>query len=248
MISIKLKPTGRSLMLLSLLLLLVPSLANAQWDYNSIETLSDEADRLKKQGLFASAYDLYPQIIYQMRIYEGLFSVNQLPLLMEMAAWHERRSELDEADSLLDRAEFYVGKNPDPEKNYRRLVLQRIYLPEEQRCFERIQDRFLNPSEDCEKQRYYRADAFIAATNLMIKIVEISDHRKSDLITLAGLAKFTAFCVYGVDGPSFTFRSKDNMLYMAENTHVRERYRYKKWEHVQRRVLKQLKNEFEYEV
>ena len=238
--------TARGLMLFSILL--VSSLANAQWDHNSIETLSDEADRLKEQGLFASAYDLYPQIMYQMRIYEGLFSANQLPLLMEMAAWHERRSELAEADSLLDRAEYYAGKNPDPENNYRRLVLQRIYLPDEKRCFERNQDRFLNPSKGCEKQRYYRADSFIAATNLMIKIVEISDHQKTDLITLAGLAQFTAFCVYGVDGPSVIVESKDNMLYMSDNTQVRERYRYQKWERVQRRVLKQLKNEFEYEV
>lgn len=69
-------------------LLLVSNLAYAQWDFNRIEILTDEANRLIEQGSFVSAYDLYPEIMYQMRIYEGLFSINQLPLLIEMAEWH----------------------------------------------------------------------------------------------------------------------------------------------------------------
>lgn len=244
--SIKDKPARRGFMLCSLLL--VSNLAYAQWDFNRIETLTDEANRLKEQGSFVSAYDLYPEIMFQMRIYEGLFSINQLPLLIEMAEWHVRQDEFKEADDLLNRAEFYVSKNPNPLGNYRRLVVQRFYLPDDQTCFKREEDIYLNPSKGCETVRYFRADSSIAATGLMQKVVAISDNRKADLVILAQVAEFTAYCVYGVDGRSTIIESQENISYTVNNTLVRERYRFQKWSGIQRRVLEQLKNEFDYEV
>ena len=104
-----------------------------------------------------------------------------------------------------------------------------------------------SPSEDCESERYYRADSFIAATKMMQKVVEVSDDRKADLIVLAGLAEFTAYCVYGVEGPNTIFESRNGEIYMAENHQVRERYRFQKWSRIQRRVLAQLKDEFNYD-
>ncbi len=241
----RIKLAGRGLMLCGLLL--VTNLTYAQWNFDRIETLSDEANRLKQQGLFETAYDLYPEIMYQMRIHEGLFSERQLPLLMEMATWHVQRRELEEADDLLERAELYIDRNSDPLHHYRTLVVQRLYLPNERKCFAREEDRFLNPSKDCARHRYFRADSLIAATEIMIKIVAISDSRKSDLITLAGLAESTAFSVYGVDGPNLIIESRGDKIYPTENPHILERYQFQKWSKIQRRVLAQLKNEFEYE-
>ena len=80
--SLRLENTKQALMLCSLLL--VSNLAYAQWELGKIETLTDEANRLKGQGLFESAYDLYPEIMFQIRVHEGLFSTKQLPMLMEM--------------------------------------------------------------------------------------------------------------------------------------------------------------------
>lgn len=76
-------------------LLLVSNLANAQWELNKIEILTDEANRLKAQGRFESAYDLYSEIMFQIRIQEGLFSARQISMLMKMSAWHVRRGDFD---------------------------------------------------------------------------------------------------------------------------------------------------------
>ncbi|MDP6653295.1 MAG: hypothetical protein QGF90_14505 [Gammaproteobacteria bacterium] len=244
--SVTLEQTSRVLTLCCLLL--VTNLTYAQWNVGRIESLSDEANRLKAGGLLESAYELYPEIMHQMRIHEGLFSEHQLPLLMEMASWHVQRSELKEADDLLERAEFYIGKNPNPLNHYRTLALQRLYLPDEPQCFERVEDRFLNPSKDCVKHRYFRADSLIAATEIMIKVVAISNNRKPDLITLAALAEFTAISVYGVDGPSVAIEFRDDTIYKTENPGIRERYRFQKWSKIQTSTLAQLKDEFEYEV
>ncbi len=227
------------------ILLLLPSLACAQWDFNRIETLTDEANKLKEQGLFSSAYALYPTIMHQMRISEGLSSVKQLPYLFEMAAWHENKREFEEADGLLSRAEFYADRNPNPLNHFRLLVRQRIYNPDEQSCFKRVDNRFLNPSKDCEQERYYRAESFIAATELMQKVVEISDDRRTDLRILAKLAEFTAYSVYGVDGPSVVIESRGGSIYTVENNLVRERYRSQKWSKIRQNVLAQLEVEFE---
>lgn len=79
-------------------------------------------------------------------------------------------------------------------------MVQRLYLPDERRCFEKEEDAFLNSSKACDSLRYFRADSFIAATEMMIKVVKISDDRRSDLVALAELAELTAFCVYDMYG------------------------------------------------
>ena len=242
--SIIFKSTSRGLMLC--VLFVVSNIANAQWNFNRVETLTDEANRLKEQGLYISAFELYPTIMYQMRIFEGLYTLSQLPLLIEKAAWHVKQREFREADDLLIRAEFYVGKNSNPLENYRKLVLQRFYVPEKNKCFEREDDRYLNAAKDCEGERYFRADSFIAATKMMEKVVGISDNRKQDLISLANIAGITAFCVYGVDGPALSYGIRDNEVRVEENIKVRNKYRPQKWYGVQRRVLTQLRNEFDY--
>ena len=56
-------------------------------------------------------------------------------MLMELAAWHVHHSELEEADILLNRAEFYIGRSASPLLNYRALVVQRLTLPDAQRCY-----------------------------------------------------------------------------------------------------------------
>jgi len=232
----------------------VSSLASAQWKFSRIETLSDEANRLKERGLFVSAYELYPEIMHQIRIHEGLFSEKQLPMLMEMAAWHVLRSELEEADLLLHRAEFYVGRSTNPLIHYRTLVVQRLTLPDEQHCFEIEKDKFFNPSMACDEQRYYRAESVIAATEIMIKVVEISDNRRADLTTLAGLAEYAAFCVYEVYGASrvdvsdVTFGTQTNIIFLTHTNQLQQKYRVEKWSRLQRRTLAQLENEFEQEV
>ncbi|MCH8134773.1 MAG: hypothetical protein IIB77_02200 [Proteobacteria bacterium] len=185
-----------------------------------------------------------------------MFSENQLPMLMELAAWHVHRSELEEADILLDRAEFYIGRSASPLLNYRALVVQRLTLPDEQRCFEREGDKFFNSSRACDEQRYYRADSVIAATEIMVKVVKISDNRKSDLTTLAGLAEYSAFCVYEVygartlrmDSTGAGFETQANIVFLTENNRLQEKYRFEKWLRLRRRVLAQLENEFEQEV
>ena len=242
--SIRLEHAGRGLLLCGLLL--ASNLVYAQWDYSRIEVLTDEANSLKEQGFFANAYQLYPTIMHQMRIHNGLYSEDQLPLLMEMATWHARKSEHEEAKNLLDRTEFYMGRNPNPLDNYRILIVQRLYLPDEQRCHERGKNGFLNPSNYCDKQRYYRADSFIAATQLMVKIVAISDNRKSDLIALAGLAQITAYCVYDVYGSSYSFNTHINMISKTLNIRGRENYQHQKWSGIQRHTLAQLQIEFDY--
>ena len=232
-------------------LLLVSNLANAQWVQSKIETLTDEANRLKDQGFFESAYQLYPEIMFQMRVHEGLFSVKQLPMLMEMSAWHVRRGDFEQADDLLDRAEFYVDKNSDPIEGYRKLVVQRLYLPDEQRCFEKEEDGFINSSMACDSLRYFRADSFIAATEIMIKAVKISNDRKSDLVALAGLAEFTAFCVYDMyeaENTKFEYNAQADLVYKSDETILQEKYKYKKWTNVHRRTLSQLETEFNFEV
>ena len=242
--SIILKSTCRGLMLC--VLFVVSNIANAQWNFNRVETLTDEANRLKEQGLYISAFELYPTIMYQMRIFEGLYTLSQLPLLIEKAAWHVKQREFREADDLLIRAEFYVGKNSNPLENYRKLVLQRFYVPEKNKCFEREDDRYLNTAKDCEGERYFRADSFIAATKMMEKVVEISDNRKQDLISLANIAGFTAFYVYGVDGPALSYINRENEFLIEENFTIRSQYRPRIWSGVQRRVLAQLRKEFDY--
>jgi len=247
--SLKFENVKRALMLSGLLL--VSNLANAQWELSKIETLSDEANRFKAQGLFESAYDLYPEIMFQIRIHEGLFSVRQLPMLMEMSAWHVRKGDFDQADNLLNRAEFYVGKNPDPIEGYRKLVVQRLYLPDEQSRFEREEDGFLNSSKSCDSLKYFRADSFIAATEIMIKAVKISDNRRSDLVVLAELAEFTAFCVYdmyGAANTNYSYDSQSSIVYKIEKNVLQEKYRFQKWSMVYRRTLSQLETEFEFEV
>lgn len=244
MISTGIKSVTRGLMLCCLLL--VSNLTYSQWDFSRIETLTDEVNRLKGRGLYTNAFALYPTIMHQMRIHEGIFTLSQLPLLMEMATWHMDKHEFRAADGLLTRAEFYVGKNPNPLNNYRKLVLHRIYQPDEQKCFEREADMYLNPSKDCQIKRYFMADSLIAATKLMQKVVEISDQLKNDLIVLANLASYTAYCVYGVDGPNTTIKIQGNNIRTTDNYAIRERYRHQKWSRIQRRVLAKLETEFNY--
>lgn len=245
----KLKNAKRAFMLCALLL--VSNLANAQWELRTIEMLTEEANRLIAQGLFESAYDLYPEIMFQIRIREGLFSAKQLPMLIEMSAWHARRGDYDQADNLLVRAEFYIGKNPDPVEGYRNLVVQRLYLPDEQHCFERKKDGYLNSSAACDSLRYFRADSFIAATEVMIKAVKISDDRRSDLRALANLAELTALCLYdmyGTANTSYTNVHRSGHIYKLEKIVSLKKYRFHKWTMVRKRALSQLETEFELEV
>lgn len=248
--SIKSKHIMRGLFLCATLAASTPS--HAQWEYNRIETLTDRADSFKDQGLFESAYGLYPEIMLQLRVHEGLYSVKQVSMLMEEAGWHVGRGDLKEADDLLDRAEFYAGKNADPLENYRKLVVQRLYLPDEQQCFVLEGDRFFNRSNDCEALRFFRADSFIAATEIMIKIVEISDDRLSDLTKLAGLAEFTAICVYEAFGVTSLNNRSDSQfgyVYKSDNDRIiHENYRFQKWQRVHRQTLSQLESEFEFGV
>ncbi|MBQ14929.1 MAG: hypothetical protein CMQ17_11115 [Gammaproteobacteria bacterium] len=78
------------------------------------------------------------------------------------------------------------------------------------------------------------------------KIVKISDRRKQDLISLANISGFTAFCVYGVDGPALKYNIRNNTVEVTESMEVRGRYRPQKWNAVQRHVLAQLQQEFDY--
>ena len=119
-------------------------------------------------------------------------------------------------------------------------------MPEKNKCFEREGDRYLNAAKDCEGEGYFRADSFIAATKMMEKVVEISDNRKQDLISLANLAGITAFCVYVLDRPALSYSIRDNEFRVEKNIKVRSEYRPQKWYRVQRRVLAQLRNEFDY--
>lgn len=232
-------------------LLLVPKLAQAQWDYHSIESLSDEANQLKEQGMYASAYELYPQIMHQMRIHEGLYSINQVPMLIELAGWHVERSEHQEVGTLLDRAEFYVSKTEDPSSHYKELVAQRLYLPDEQQCFKREEEGFANTSQSCRDFRSFRADAFIAATEIMVKVAEISDDRIADLTALAKLAEYTAICVFETyemaaqRSRTSAFNSPSSVVYSTEPVITQEKYQFKKWDRLKRRTLETLESEFE---
>lgn len=245
----KFKQALRGLMLCGLLS--ASNLVQAQWDYSLIETLGDEANQLKEQGLYASAYELYGDIMYQMRIHEGLYSLRQVPMLIEMANWHVQRSENEEVDTLLDRAEFYVSKAENPLNYYKNLVAQRLYLPDEQQCYLREEEGFANSSQLCNSHRSFRADAFIAATEIMVKVVEISDNRVSDLAALAKLAGYTAICVFeaydnmarGSGGT--VLASQDSLTFTTEHIGMMEKYQYKKWESLQRRTLKTLEREFD---
>lgn len=244
----KLEQAIRGLILCGLLL--VSNLLQAQWDHSLIETLSDEANQLKDQGLHASAYDLYPKIMHQMRIHEGLYSENQVPMLIELAAWHVQRSEHEEVDALLDRAEFYVSKAENPLLHYKSLVAQRLYLPDEQQCFEREEEGFVNSSQLCKSERNFRADAFIAATEIMVKVVEISDDRISDLTALARLAGYTAVCVFEAyemvanRSRRASLDARDNIVFTTNHVGTMEKYQFKKWENLKRRTLKTLEQEF----
>ena len=66
------------------------------------------------------------------------------------------------------------------------------------------------------------------------------------MISLANISGFTAFCVYGVDGPALKYSFRDNEIRVEQNINVRSRYKPQKWSTVWQRVLAQLEKEFDY--
>lgn len=224
-----------------LILLIIPTLVQAQYEFDRIEGLVTASEQLIKNGDLTDGYDLLREVIFVIKINHGLYSPLQVPHLLTLV---NRYKSLGDWKNLLDataNAEWVLQRNPPDIETYRELILALLYKPEDRTCLEMEGQVHTNQRQECVEFRYFLADSYIQATELQVKIAEHTNDKK-DWLVASELAFLTAETVYGVDGPEIKWDVTETDVIQEVNLRVRSRYKKQHWTSVQKYALKRLQS------
>jgi hypothetical protein len=203
--------------------------AQDPYDFSEVNILQTEAQRLIENQQPTAGYALFEQILFLIRVEKGLYSVEQVPYLLEYMAWNKEIGAWEKTLSIGERTSWLLGRNEHQIDNYRRLLLEHIYVPEDDSCLRK--DRYglwIRGARLCNDLRFFMADTYIAATELQQIVVQITNN-EMDWESLKYLALATAQMVFGVDGSPIMIEIRDGTLERIDNTVIRERYRPDTW-------------------
>ena len=186
------------------------------WDFQMSELLLELADVKRDLGNETEASQLYNQLMLNLRVNLGLYSTDQLPIILELMERNLEQAEYKVADELGDWAEFLYERAYSDEDDldnlvagYNKIISIRLGAPRSHRCFELdlTVEGYDHIDNGCKFIRRDRAEHFISAFQLQRKTVELLDQNPQipDLLKLqqrARLAKIsivTAGIVNGTD-------------------------------------------------
>ena len=204
--------------------------AQSQWDYSQITVLQSEAQRLIENQQPTAGYALFEEILFLIRIEKGLYSIDQVPYLLEYMRWNKIIGDWEKTLNLGQRTSWLLNRNENQIDNYRRLLLEHLHVPEDDSCLDRDEDtgNFIRSANKCSALRFFMANTFIAATIIQQRVVHITNN-EMDWESLKNLAEITAYLVYGVDGTPILIEIRENEYSMTKNPTIRERYRPDTW-------------------
>jgi len=222
------------------------------WDFQLGEKLLALAEVKTALGNEIEASQLYNQLLLNLRVNLGLYSVDQIPIILKLVERNLEQEEYKVADELGDWVEFLYERAYSDEDDldsllagYNELIAARLDAPRNHECFEldfRVEG-YDHVDFKCISVRRDRAEHFISAFQLQRKRVELLDQhpQESELIRLqqrAVLAKIsivTAGIVSGTD---------DMKGLYGEGLMVRRRYDPEYYYNTSFRLIRQLEKDY----
>jgi hypothetical protein len=156
--------------------------------------------------------------------------------------WNKIIGDWEETLNLGQRTSWLLNRNDNQLDNYRRLLLEHIYVPEDASCLRKdSRGLFFRSASICTELRFFMADTYIAATIIQQKVVTLTNN-VLDWNSLRNLALATAQMVFGVDGIPILIEIRDNQYIQSENMGIRQRYRPDTWLRIARNAAEALKD------
>ena len=217
--------------------------AQDPYDYSEVNILQTEAQRLIENQQTTEGYALFEQILFLIRVEKGLYSIDQVPYLLEYMRWNKIIGDWEETLNLGQRTSWLLNRNENQIDNYRRLLLEHLHVPEDNSCLDRDEDtgNFIRGANLCSELRFFMADTYIAATIIQQKVVTLTN-TKLDWESLRNLALATAQMVFGVDGDPVVIEITGGQYIQTENMGIRQRYKPDTWLRVARNATEALKD------
>lgn len=210
---------------------------NGPWDYQLFESLLALAQVRRDLGKEEEAREVYNRLLQNLRINNGVYSIEQLPILLDLMTRYLQQADYQTADELGDWAAFLVARNYSDEdevqqqlEGYNQLINIRLNAPRSHACFDlklRIEN-YENRDYDCMAIRRYRAEHFIGAFQLQKSRIELIEQQGEALdlqlmqqqARLANISIMTAGIVNGIHGLNSTSNYYLSDGYLWGNSNV----------------------------
>lgn len=196
--------------LLLLIILVIPSISYSQWRYEDIERL---------QGEDASSSD----IIYAIKINEGLYSLSQFPYIMKDLDLSIEDKDWETSLDLIDWATWLLAKNTIRIEMWRSFTNKLLVTPTPPKCWVIEGLYYSTNTYECSSNRKFIADSYIIALDLQQQMYKHTGLRQ-DLESVAMLAGILELTVYGVDGQPYILTRDYGGLQQVENLTIGEDY------------------------
>lgn len=156
--------------------------SNGPWDIQLSESLLELAQVRQDLGNKEAARQVYNRLLLNLRVNQGLYSANQIPIILDLMKWYLEEAEYQLADELGDWAEFLYQRIYAEENEvellfaaYNELINIRLGAPQTHTCYTlnlRIED-YDQRDFSCGVIRRFRSEHFISAFQLQKKRVEL---------------------------------------------------------------------------
>ena len=212
--------------LILLIILAAPTTAYSQWNFADIERL---------QGEGASSNE----IIYAIKINEGLYSLSQFPYIMKDLDISINEKDWENSLDLIDWAVWLLAKNAIRVEMWRSFTNKLLVTPTPAKCWVIEGLYYSTNTYECTSNRKFIADSYIIALNLQQQMYRHTGLRQ-DLENVAMLAGILELRVYGVDGQPYIITRQYGGIQQVDNLTIREDYLPYRYRIIQRDAEKEL--------
>ena len=214
---------------------LITQETSGPWDYQLFESLMALAKIQRDLDEVEEARLVYNRLLQNLRVNRGVYSIEQLPILLDLMVWYLEQSEYQTADELGDWAEFLIARNysdggeiQQQLEGYNQLINIRLNAPRTHACFDlnlRI-GTYENRDYDCMATRRYRAEHFIGAFQLQRARIELIEQQgdaidlrlKQQQARLATISIMTAGIVSGIHAQNSGADNSQNGYFSSNGT------------------------------
>ena len=212
--------------LILLIILATPTTAYSQWRFADIERL---------QGEDASSNE----IIYAIKINEGLYSLSQFPYIMKDLDISIGEKDWETSLDLIDWATWLLAKNAIRVEIWRSFTNKLLVTPTPAKCWVIEGLYYNNGTYECTSNRKFIADSYIIALDLQQQMY-VHTGLRQDLESVALLAGILELRVYGVDGKPYIIIRQYGGIEQVDNLSIRADYRPNRYRIIQRDAEKEL--------
>ena len=212
--------------LLLLIILVIPSISYSQWRYEDIERLQGEA---------ASSSD----IIYAIKINEGLYSLSQFPYIMKDLDISIGDKDWETSLDLIDWATWLLAKNTIRIEMWRSFTNKLLVTPTPAKCWVIEGLYYSTNTYECTSNRKFIADSYIIALDLQQQMYKHTG-LKQDLESVALLAGILELRVYGVDGRPYIITRQYGGIQQVDNLSIRADYLPYRYRIIQKKADREL--------